>query len=122
MASCNFCGQDKRTRALTNLQVRSRLKAMRAIESRNMNPGGFMDASDERPKESFGFAWLFLLAPLVCCLAPLVVGALAIASAATLGAIGGVIGGLAMGFAVFWILRHRRCRRVACTTSESKVA
>jgi hypothetical protein len=76
----------------------------------------------EHTREKFGLAWLFLLAPLVCCLGPVVVGALAAASAATLGTVGGGVGGAAIGLAVFWMLRKRRCTTVACKQGSTRTA
>jgi hypothetical protein len=96
--------------------IQSRGIASRGGSGRGTNQSGFLQARQVRQKEGFGFAWLFLLAPLACCLGPLIVGSLAVASAATLGAVGGVIGGLGIGVAVLLILRHRRCSTGACST------
>jgi uncharacterized protein YjeT (DUF2065 family) len=80
------------------------------------------DSMGQRPRERLALAWLFLLAPLVCCLGPVVVGALAVASAATLGTVGGVLGAVVIGVVVFWMLRHRRCATAACKQGPTRVA
>lgn len=69
-----------------------------------------------RPPEEKRGPWaalLFLLAPLLCC-GPLILAALATASAATLGTVGGIIGGLLAAVAVALWVRHRRRTGAAC--------
>lgn len=62
-----------------------------------------------------GVALLLLLLPVLCCGGPAIFAALAAASAATLGAVGAVVGAgfLALGLGV--VLRHRRHALSCCT-------
>jgi protein-S-isoprenylcysteine O-methyltransferase Ste14 len=61
-----------------------------------------------------GAAILLVLAPLLCCGGPLILAGLATASAATLGAIGGVIGALLITVGAWVWVRHRRRNGTAC--------
>jgi hypothetical protein len=52
--------------------------------------------------------WLLALVPMVlCCAGPLILGALATLSAATLGAAGGVLGAVLLAVAVLWWVRRQ---------------
>jgi membrane associated rhomboid family serine protease len=63
-----------------------------------------------------GAALLLLLAPLLCCGGPLIIVGLASASAATLGAVGGVLGGVLMAALAItlWARRRRRVDAPCC--------
>jgi hypothetical protein len=65
----------------------------------------------ERKGSGAGLALLAL--PILCCGGPAIVAALGAASVATLGVVGGVVGGFLVAFAVVLWVRHHR-RRVAC--------
>jgi hypothetical protein len=70
-----------------------------------------------RPPDERRGRWvplLFLLAPLVCCVGPFLFAALATAGAATLGTVGGVIGGLVIAAAAVVWIRHRRRAGATC--------
>ena len=60
-----------------------------------------------------GASLLLLVLPVLCCGGPFIFGALAAASAATLGVVGGVIGAILLAIAVGLWMRHRH-RVVAC--------
>ncbi len=69
-----------------------------------------------------GWGWLLVLVPMaICCGGPLLVGALAAASAATLGTVGGILGALLALAAGFWWHRRRR-RGAACCEPGAQVA
>ncbi|MGC8514490.1 MAG: hypothetical protein ACP5P1_15895 [Acidimicrobiales bacterium] len=62
---------------------------------------------------------LLLLAPLVCCGGPLILAGLATASAATLGAVGAVVGlGLVGVGAALWVRRRRRMESACCPLAK----
>jgi hypothetical protein len=68
-----------------------------------------------KEKRGPGAAILLVLAPLLCCGSPLLLGALATAGAATLGTVGGVVAGLiAVTAAGFWLRRRRRAGAACC--------
>ena len=74
------------------------------------------------PEERKGGAALFLLAiPMVlCCGGPLIFAALAAASAATLGVVGGVIGAVLLAVGLGLFVRH--CRRAAACCAPGEKA
>lgn len=58
---------------------------------------------------------LLVLAPLLCCGGPLLLGVLATAGVATLGTVGAVVAGLtALTAAGFWLRRRRRAGAACC--------
>jgi hypothetical protein len=62
-----------------------------------------------------GAGLLLLLAPLLCCGGPLIIALLATASAATLGTVGAVLGGVVLAAVALTIwARHRRGVSAAC--------
>jgi hypothetical protein len=64
-------------------------------------------AAHEAEEKKSGWLFLALLPMALCCGGPVLLGALAAASAATLGTIGGVLGGvLILGLLAWWL--HRR--------------
>ena len=73
-----------------------------------LSPRGQAPAEKKGP----GAALLLLVLPVLCCGGPAIFVALAAASAATLGAVGGIIGAFLLAVALGLFLRHRR--RAAC--------
>lgn len=72
-------------------------------------------AQPVKEKQGPGAAILLVLASLLCCGGPLLLGALATAGAATLGTVGAVIAGLiAMATVGFWLRRRRRAGVACC--------
>lgn len=72
-------------------------------------------AQPDQQKRGPGAALLLVLAPLLCCGGPLLIGALATAGATTLGTVGGVIAGLIAVAAVgVWLRRRRRTGAACC--------
>jgi hypothetical protein len=68
-----------------------------------------------REKRGPGAAILLVLAPLLCCGGPLLLGVLATAGAATLGTVGGVVAGLIAVTAVgLWYRRRRQASADCC--------
>lgn len=68
-----------------------------------------------KDKRGPGAAILLVLAPLLCCGGPLLLGAFATAGAATLGTVGAVIAGLiAVTTVGFWLRRRRRAGAACC--------
>jgi hypothetical protein len=66
-------------------------------------------------RRGLGTIAMLVLAPLLCCAGPLILGALAATGAATLGTLGGVIGGIALALGVgVWITRRRRGAAACC--------
>lgn len=66
-------------------------------------------------KRGPGAAILLVLAPLLCCGGPLLLGAFATAGAATLGTVGAVMAGLiAVATVGFWLRRRRRAGGACC--------
>lgn len=66
-------------------------------------------------KDGPGAAILLVLAPLLCCGGPLILGVLATASAATLGTLGAVVGVVLLaGAAAVWARRRRRAGMGCC--------
>lgn len=85
-------------------------------EQAGLHPQGHL-GTERRP----GFGWILLALPiLLCCGGPLVVGALAAASAATLGAVGGVVGAVLLGTAAAWWV-HRRHRVGTCCPAPTQM-
>ena len=68
-------------------------------------------------KKGPGVALLLLVLPVLCCGGPVIFGALAAASAATLGVVGGIIGAILLAVALGLFMRHRR--RAACCAPAS---
>lgn len=67
-------------------------------------------------------ATLALLAlPILCCGGPAIIGALGAASAATLGVVGAVIGGILMAVAIVLWVRHRHRRAACCPPTRGAV-
>jgi hypothetical protein len=72
-----------------------------------------------KEKRGPGAAILLVLAPLLCCGGPLLLGALATAGAAALGTAGAVLAGLiAMATVGFWLRRRRRAGAACCPPND----
>lgn len=82
----------------------------RAAEPPHGEPSPRTQAPDE--KKGPGAGLLLLALPVLCCGGPLIVGALAAAGAATLGAVGGAVGAVILAVAIGLFVRRRR--RAAC--------
>ncbi len=80
-------------------------------------PGG-LGLRSQAPAEEKGpgAALVLLVLPVLCCGGPLIFGALAAASAATLGVVGGILGAVLLAVAIGLIMRHRRA--ACCTPTE----
>ncbi len=69
-------------------------------------------------KKGPGAALLLLVFPVLCCGGPAIFAALAAASVATLGVLGGIIGAVLLAVALGLFVRHRR--RAACCAPAQK--
>lgn len=88
-----------------------------ASTPRRYGPGPAQPGSAQPVKEKRGpgAAILLVLAPLLCCGGPLILGVLATAGAATLGTVGGVVAGLiALATVGLWLRRRRRAGAACC--------
>jgi len=70
------------------------------------------DTHARAEKKGPGAVLLLLVLPVLCCGGPAIVAALAAASVATLGLVGGIVGAVLLAVAIGLFVRHRR--RGAC--------
>ena len=89
---------------------------LRAGERAHGGPSPRTRAPEE--KKGPGATLLLLLLPVLCCGGPAIVAALAAASVATLGVVGGIIGAVLLAVALGLFVRHRR--RAACCVPAQK--
>jgi hypothetical protein len=85
---------------------------------RELSPRTQALAEKPAEKRGPGAALLLLALPVLCCGGPAIFAALAAASAATLGVVGGVFGAVLLPIALGLWVRHRR--RAACCAPAQK--